>query len=404
MPASPRSSPPRAAPPLLFAALLLLGACVAEAPEPDCAPHTSALSSSAMVTARQGRFWLGSTPFNFLGTNLYYAVEASQRGQLDQVEAVFDEAAAMGVSVVRIWAFNTDPRSPEIIHSGPDAIDEAGLVALDRVLEAARARGLRLILTLTNHWTDYGGLDAYGAWEGLSDRAAMLQSPRVRDHLTRFALTLAERVNTLSGVAYNQDPAIFGWEIINEPRCPGCSPSLMADFLLAVADDLRIADPNHLIGVGDEGFQGQEGVDVRLHARSGAFDWVSVHVWPQSWTSLSAPSGDQRLSEARAAALGRRWIAQGAQVARAAGLPLIIGEMGWPSWAGSPIEQASLVSAWLDEARRQQAGGAMLWMLVDPGRPDYDGYAIAARRHPAMRAVLCGFAPRERAPEARETP
>jgi hypothetical protein len=39
--------------------------------------------------------------------------------------------------------------------------DENTLVALDKLLAACAQRGLRLMLTLTNYWKDYGGMTIY---------------------------------------------------------------------------------------------------------------------------------------------------------------------------------------------------------------------------------------------------
>lgn len=33
--------------------------------------------------------------------------------------------------------------------------------------------------------------------------------------------TIVTRVNSITGLAYTDDPAIFGWELINEPHVPG---------------------------------------------------------------------------------------------------------------------------------------------------------------------------------------
>lgn len=33
--------------------------------------------------------------------------------------------------------------------------------------------------------------------------------------------TIVGRVNSINGIAYKDDPAIFGWELINEPHVPG---------------------------------------------------------------------------------------------------------------------------------------------------------------------------------------
>lgn len=42
----------------------------------------------------------------------------------------------------------------------------------------------------------------------------------IRDYLAHVE-TLTARVNTINTLAYNADPAILGWDLINEGRCDG---------------------------------------------------------------------------------------------------------------------------------------------------------------------------------------
>lgn len=52
------------------------------------------------------------------------------------------------------------------LQTSPGVYDEQTWVALDRILAAARDRGLRLLLTLANHWSAYGGAPACASRPG----------------------------------------------------------------------------------------------------------------------------------------------------------------------------------------------------------------------------------------------
>lgn len=352
--------------------VLVMAGCGADS-EPECSPDTAVLESPDTVSRASGRFVLGDEPFTPVGYNAYWALEAARRGELERVERMFETLAARGVTVVRIWAFDGRPRTR--IHNRDGSLDEAALVALDRVIEAARMRGLRILVTLSNNWSDYGGLDVYATWEGIDDREEALRSEQVQGHLAFYATALAARVNTVSGVAYREDPTIFGWDLINELRCEGCPPEVSTAFVTAIAGRLRQTDPNHLIGLGDEGFVGEHGIDADAIADSGAVDWVSVHVWPHHWRTLPNSDGDQVDVAIRAAADGRQWIRGRGRVAARHGLPLLVGEMGWHRDAGGDAHRELVLDAWIDQAHALGAA-TLVWGWGDEETPDDDGFTV----------------------------
>lgn len=377
-----------------LAALALTGCVLEEAPAPSCASRVQALDADLPLEPRPEGFWQPGLerPVPLLGANLYYAQEDVARGRRQRVAQVMDQAAGMGMVALRVWAFHSRSGGrPGAIQVGPEGFQEEGLVALDEVVAMAQERGLRLLLTLSNHWEDYGGLPAYARWAGLPYGAQALASAEVRRMFAALIERVVGRQNTLTGRWYREDPTILGWELVNELRCQGegCDPALPQSFLLEAAAELRRWDQLHPLGAGDEGFFGELGVDAAALADSQAFSWVSVHLWPQHHAALRDEQGQERWRPAQAVARGRQRLRAAARLGRRHGLPVLVGELGWPRQGDSDWERAAVLGALLEEARRQQVAGVFVWGLADAQRPDYDGYSIYAERDEATRAVLC---------------
>jgi mannan endo-1,4-beta-mannosidase len=126
------------------------------------------------------------------------------------------------------------------------------------------------------------------------------------------------RVNTFTGVAYRDDPAIFGFDLMNEPRSTADlymtqrraatgplynitynSGDALHSWIEDMAGYVKQLDPVHLLTVGQEGFFGPsaplylyanpgpwaslEGNDfVRNHKVPG-IDFASTHVYVDQW-------------------------------------------------------------------------------------------------------------------------
>ena len=116
----------------------------------------------------------------------------------------------------------------------------------------------------------------------------------------RFATHVLSRVNTITGVAYRDDPAIFAWELINEPRVLGdASGDILQNWIDEMSAHAKSVDANHMLTVGIEGFWGKTsphrvgenpidgaermGCDFVRNFLNPNLDFASVHVWPDLW-------------------------------------------------------------------------------------------------------------------------
>jgi mannan endo-1,4-beta-mannosidase len=88
---------------------------------------------------------------------------------------------------------------------------------------------------------------------------------------------LVEHVNPYTHLRYRDDPAIFSWELANEPRY---SPD---DWIDGTAAYIKSLDPNHMVATGSEGAPPGEGDDFEKIHDGPDIDCATIHVWPQNW-------------------------------------------------------------------------------------------------------------------------
>ena len=69
------------------------------------------------------------------------------------------------------------------------------------MVAAAKERGLRLILTLVNGWDDFGGIQQYADWAGVSPKEEFFSSPECFRMYFSF-VTVRRRIGTSQSIPH----------------------------------------------------------------------------------------------------------------------------------------------------------------------------------------------------------
>eukprot|EP00879_Flechtneria_rotunda_P011999 GHRR01012532.1.p1 GENE.GHRR01012532.1~~GHRR01012532.1.p1 ORF type:complete len:342 (+),score=76.98 GHRR01012532.1:359-1384(+) len=305
---------------------------------------------------------------------------------------------AMGFTVVRIWAFNDGPGwmslQPQAGRYSPQV-----LTGLDWLLTEAGKRGMQLMLTFTNYWEHYGGMQQYVRWaQGLPDNAAVsadsfYTNAKAQELYRNFAETIITRVNSITGLLYKDDPVIHSWDLANEPRCErDSSGNTIAAWVNATAAFVKSVDARHPVTVGIEGFFGpstpdllaanpynsQDGVDFVKINSSPHIDFASIHMYGDQWCS--------GLSDKHVCKWSVDWIAAHIRACQVylGSKPLVLQEFGKrPAGSGRAELFREVGQALQASAIRQDVFiGALIWMFAHESYPDYDGYTVYASGQP----------------------
>ncbi|KAJ3202799.1 hypothetical protein HDU82_007064, partial [Entophlyctis luteolus] len=257
---------------------------------------------------------------------------------------------------------------------------------IDYTISLAAKQGIKLIYVLTNNWSDFGGMDVYTKAFNGTYHDTFFTDPDVKAAFKQYINFLLNRVNSITGVAYKDDPAIFGWEIANEARCYGTSTTQSANCTTAtitawydeISKFIKTVDTKHLVGTGDEGFGiasvpnshsdnsnsyiygTATGLNFTNNLALPEIDFGTAHLYPASW-GMANNTLD-----------GNDWINAHANAAKSIGKPWILEEFGLQDQS----QRASVYGAWYNTGIAAEIGGMAFWMAAGASYADYDGYTL----------------------------
>lgn len=357
---------------------------------------------------RGTHFVMNGKPLYLNGFNAYWLMYmGSDPSTRSKVTTTFEKASKYGMNVCRTWAFS-DGVSYRPLQKSPGSYNEEMFKGLDYVISEARKQGVYLILSLVNNWDDYGGKKQYVQWvreqgQYLNNEDDFFTNPVAKQFFKNHIKTVLNRVNTFTGIAYKDDPAIFAWELMNEPRSQSdLSGKSIQDWTAEMAAYVKSIDSNHLLQIGLEGFYGpsmperkqhnpgyEVGTDFISNNLVKDVDFATIHLYPDQWK----PSADE---EGRAEFV-KDWIQAHIEDSKSVlGKPIVLSEFGKSSrTAGYNVGlRDSYFSELYDTiyscARNGgPCGGGIFWQVMAEGMEGWaDGYEVVLDQSPSTVGVI----------------
>ncbi|KAA8528039.1 hypothetical protein F0562_035092 [Nyssa sinensis] len=363
-------------------------------------------SPSGFVQTRSTQFVLDGSPFLFNGFNSYWMMHvAAQPSERYKISNVFRDAAAAGLTVCRTWAFSDG--GDQALQISPGVYDEHVFQALDFVVSEAQKYRICLILSLSNNYKDFGGRTQYVNWARsagmpINSDDDFYTNTVVKGYYKNHVERVLTRINTITRVAYKDDPTIMAWELMNEPRSQAdYSGKTINGWVQEMAAYVKSMDSKHLLEIGMEGFYGdsmpdrkqynpgyQVGTDYITNNLIKEIDFATIHAYPDIWLSGQSDNSQMEFMQ--------RWMMSHWTDARTVlKKPLVFAEFGKSS--KDPGYSISARDSFLNAiytniynfARTGGIGGGLVWQIVTEGMESYyDGYEIILSQNPSTSGVI----------------
>ena len=290
------------------------------------------------VTRRGDQLMVGDMPLRFISFNIpnllviedaYSFTNPSPWRWPNEFEIAdaLESVRQMGGQVVRTYVISVKREGADMgdtVHVlAPGKFNEEGFRALDKVLQIANQKGVRVLIPLVDNWKWMGGVPQYAAFRGKSPEAFWSDPEIIADFKQTIDYVL-NRKNFYTGVRYRDDPAVFGWETGNEIDAT-------ADWTRQIAAYIRQLDPNHLVVDG----RSLHGVS-QWQLDEPNTDVITTHHYPHGSPDFVPP-----IQAAHAQTKGQK--------------PYVIGEFGFVL--------TPKIKAVLDTVVDDSIAGALIWSL-----------------------------------------
>ncbi|KAK3669242.1 hypothetical protein LTR78_010877 [Recurvomyces mirabilis] len=261
-------------------------------------------AASGYVTRSGSGFVLNGKVFRFGGTNAYWATSLPST----DLNSLFSQMKSAGLTVLRIFAWSDNIGSAssssfKYWSGSTNTPNPAAFAAhMDPIIAAAEASGIKLVIPMIGNWGPSINLYIQQILGSSAKHDTFFSNAQIIAAYKKYVFFFVNR--------YKTSPAVFAWELMNEPRCTGddnrgasssCNTAMLTNWVSQISSYIKSIDSNHMVTVGDEGwfttaqgygssypYSGSEGIDWVSNLKLGSIDYGTVHLYPSSWGQTDA--------------------------------------------------------------------------------------------------------------------
>jgi mannan endo-1,4-beta-mannosidase len=310
------------------------------------------LMAEQFISVRNNQFIRNGKPYYFLGANFWYGMNLGMEGRedlRDRLSRELDHLKSLGIDNLRIMAGSEGPddapwRMTPTLQKAPGEYNDHLLKGLDFLLSAMQKRDMVAVVCLNNFWPWSGGFAQYVNWttgdsipypppakngrwlKFMQYSGRFYKNQAAQEAFREHIRVLINRTNTISGVAYKNDPTILSWQLANEPRAiPTYSAYLR--WVEHTAAFIKELDSNHLVSVGSDGnviVPFSKKFDKEHQIKN--IDYATFHLWIQNWGWYNPKKADSTYKKAVKKA--KQYIRRHNRLARRFNMPVVLEEFG----------------------------------------------------------------------------